>query len=551
MNQLGKIFIFFILSLTVLSGCENNKVVSSNEKLLKELDYAIVNTRRYDSLKIANIERLRASRKKMTLIEQFDLNKQLFMQYKSFICDSAMYYINNNIEIAKAIKKDDLLVWTLIEKADLISKAGLFSEAFDLLDSIQYKKIPKELKDEYFLAYETTYQYMYEYALGSEYAEGYKKKVSIYRDSVLQISLPGSFTYVTDYSAKLIEMSHMREAIELMQLNLYKYTSGTREYSVMASILAYAYQLLGDSEAYENYITLSAISDIKGSIKENLAVRSLAELLFEVGDVERAQYYLLKSINDANFFSARMRKNQSVKVLPLVTQTYGVMQQNTQLKLKKSLIIISVLAICLIIALLYIFKQLRLVSNSLKIISETKDKLLDLNQKLSMTNNALTDSNSALIESNRIKEEYVRQFMELCSSYISTLEQYRKTLSRQASKGNIEELYKLLHSENIIHDTLTNFYEAFDTAFLKIFPHFVEDFNALFLKEDQIILKKGEKLNTELRTFALIRLGVKSSDNISKFLRCSITTAYTYRSKRKKHSIRPDSFDEDILNIGS
>ena len=246
-----------------------------------------------------------------------------------------------------------------------------------------------------------------------------------------------------------------------------------------------------------------------------------------------------------------MRKNQSVKVLPLVTQTYGVMQQNTQLKLKKSLIIISVLAICLIIALLYIFKQLRLVSNSLKIISETKDKLLDLNQKLSMTNNALTDSNLALIESNRIKEEYIRQFMELCSSYISTLEQYRKTLSRQASKGNIEELYKLLHSENIIHDTLTNFYEAFDTAFLKIFPHFVEDFNALFLKEDQIILKKGEKLNTELRTFALIRLGIKSSDNISKFLRCSITTAYTYRSKRKKHSIRPDSFDEDILNIGS
>lgn len=551
MNQLSKIFIFFILSLTVLSGCKNNKVVSSNDKLLKELDYAIVNTRRYDSLKIANIERLKASQKKLNLIEQFDLNKQLFMQYKSFICDSAMYYINNNIEIAKAINKDDLLVWALIEKADLISKAGLFSEAFDLLDSIQYEKIPKELKDEYFLAYETTYQYMYEYALGSEYAEGYMKKVSIYRDSVLQISLPGSFTYVTDYSAKLIEKSHMREAIELMQLNLYKYTSGTREYSVMASILAYAYQLLGDSEAYENYITLSAISDIKGSIKENLAVRSLAELLFEIGDVERAQYYLLKSINDANFFSARMRKNQSVKVLPLVTQTYGVMQQNTQLKLKKSLIIISVLAICLIIALLYIFKQLRLVSNSLKIISETKDKLLDLNQKLSMTNNALTDSNLALIESNRIKEEYIRQFMELCSSYISTLEQYRKTLSRQASRGNIEELYKLLHSENIIHDTLTNFYEAFDTAFLKIFPHFVEDFNALFLKEDQIILKKGEKLNTELRTFALIRLGIKSSDNISKFLRCSITTAYTYRSKRKKHSIRPDSFDEDILNIGS
>lgn len=107
-----------------------------------------------------------------------------------------------------------------------------------------------------------------------------------------------------------------------------------------------------------------------------------------------------------------------------------------------------------------------------------------------------------------------------------------------------------MRSEDIIHNTLKDFYEVFDTTFLNIYPHFVDDFNSLFPVEDQIVLKHGEKLNTELRTFALIRLGIKSSDKIAQFLRCSITTAYTYRSKRKKRSIHPDTFDEDILKIG-
>lgn len=549
MKRFFQIIIFLLFSF-IIGGCGRKEAFSPNNELLVELDAAIVNTQKYDSTKIITIKRLKTVQSNLTPVGRFDLNKQLFMQYKSFICDSALYYIDENIAIAKEIGREDLLVWALIEKADLISKAGLFSEALVLLDSISSRKISGEMKEKYFLTYETTYQYMHEYTFGSEYSDKYIKKVSAYRDSVLQTVLPESFTYITEYGSKLIEKRRFNEAIDLFISKLDKYASGTREYSVMASILAYAYQRDGNRDLYEKYIALSAISDIKGCIKENLAIRSLAELCFDTGDIERAHSYLLKSVDDANYFSARMRKNQSANALPLITQTYGVMQEHAQLKLKYSLVVISLLAICLIIALFYIFKQLRLVSRSLKLVSDTKDKLLELNQKLSQANVALTDSNAALIESSRIKEEYIGKFMELCSIYISTLEQYRKTLAKQASKGHIEELYSLLRSEDIIHDTLKDFYEVFDTAFLNIYPHFVDDFNSLFPVEDQIVLKRGEKLNTELRTFALIRLGITGSDKIAQFLRCSITTAYTYRSKRKKRSIHPETFDEDILKIG-
>lgn len=371
MERFFQIIIFLLFSFITL-GCNHKKVFSSNEDLLLELDDAIANAQKYDSVKIITIERLKTVQSNQSPIDRFALNKQLFMQYKSFICDSALYYIDENIAIAKDIGREDLLVWALIEKADLISKAGLFSEAFGLLNSISSRKIPDKIKEKYFLMYETTYQYMHEYTFGSEYSDKYIKKVSAYRDSVLQMVLPESFTYITEYGSKLIEKRQFAEAIELLISQLDKYTSGTREYSVMASILAYAYQMDGNRDLYEKYITLSAISDIKGCIKENLAIRSLAELRFEMGDIERAHSYLLKSVDDANYFSARMRKNQSANALPLITQTYGVTQQHAQLKLKYSLLVISLLAICLIIALFYIFKQLRLVSRSLKLVSEPK-----------------------------------------------------------------------------------------------------------------------------------------------------------------------------------
>ena len=229
MKRFFQIIIFLLFSF-IIGGCGRKEAFSPNKELLVELDAAIVNTQKYDSTKIITIKRLKTVQSNLTPVGRFDLNKQLFMQYKSFICDSALYYIDENIAIAKEIGREDLLVWALIEKADLISKAGLFSEALVLLDSISSRKISGEMKEKYFLTYETTYQYMHEYTFGSEYSDKYIKKVSAYRDSVLQTVLPESFTYITEYGSKLIEKRRFNEAIDLFISKLDKYASGTREY---------------------------------------------------------------------------------------------------------------------------------------------------------------------------------------------------------------------------------------------------------------------------------------------------------------------------------
>ncbi len=540
-----------LMSIVVAVSLQSCGGRTANSELLDYLDEAIDRSEAYDEAKISRIDSLRYLLSVVDTPEgQFELNRQLFLEYESFVCDSAMHYINANIDYARSAGDNGKLMMSLVEKADLVAKAGIFTEALNILSKIDAKTLPDSLKDNYYQICGTTYQYMNEYAEGSEYVDAYNIKIAAYRDSVLSMSTADPFIYDTEYGSWLIGQGKLDEAIVFFTDKLDNYQFGTREYSVVASLLAYVYQL-SDSEQYEHFLVLSAISDIQGSVKENLALRSLAELRFENGDVPHAYHYLKKSMEDANYFSARMRKNQSANALPLVIQSYEALQKQMQSQLKTYIIVIGALAVGLIVAVLFIVKQLRTVSRSLRYVSVTKDKLLKLNEELQQANATLKQINTALIESSCIKEEYIGKFMELCSKYISTLEQYRKMLYQQAASGRADELHKSLRSTSIVNETLKEFYSAFDTAFLNIFPDFVERFNDLLPQDDHIQLKEGEKLNTELRVFALIRLGITDSAKIAGFLRCSITTIYTYRSKRKKRSLCPVDFDDQVMKIAS
>ena len=80
----------------------------------------------------------------------------------------------------------------------------------------------------------------------------------------------------------------------------------------------------------------------------------------------------------------------------------------------------------------------------------------------------------------------------------------------------------------------------------------MKDLNAL-LKKDQQIGKSlpAGKLSNELRIFALIRLGVTESADISRFLKKSPSTIYNYRVKLRNASIYPnEEFEKRLMEIG-
>ena len=120
-------------------------------------------------------------------------------------------------------------------------------------------------------------------------------------------------------------------------------------------------------------------------------------------------------------------------------------------------------------------------------------------------------------------------------------------VNKKVSSGQIAELLKITRSQDALDKELEELYANFDTAFLHIFPDFVKKFNELLQNDEYIVLKRDELLNTELRIFALIRLGIDDSSQIAEFLRYSVNTIYNYRAKVKNKARVPREDFEDIV----
>ena len=141
-------------------------------------------------------------------------------------------------------------------------------------------------------------------------------------------------------------------------------------------------------------------------------------------------------------------------------------------------------------------------------------------------------------------------FHESLLRYINRLDTYRRMVNKKISAGQMEELLKMVRSREVLDTGLKELYDNFDTAFLHLFPDFVDKFNDLLQPEERIVLRKGELLNTELRIFALIRLGIDDSSQIAEFLRYSVNTIYNYRAKVKnKARISREDFEIRLMQI--
>ncbi len=149
-----------------------------------------------------------------------------------------------------------------------------------------------------------------------------------------------------------------------------------------------------------------------------------------------------------------------------------------------------------------------------------------------------------------IKEVYIARYLDRCVSYLDKLEQYRRSLEKLAMASRMEDLFKAIRSEQFLRDERKSFYSEFDKSFLELFPDFIADFNDLLVEEGKVYPKPGELLNTELRIFALIRLGVTDANRIAHFLGYSLATVYNYRSKiRNRAKGDKERFEQEVMEL--
>jgi len=536
-----------LLLFCVFSGSINGK--DDLKPLSNYLDHIINNKEQFSQEKELQINNLKKLLEKEGSSAEYiyEINQKLCGEYKKFKVDSAIYYAKKNVEIANSLNNSYKKYQSEIFLANMYSYSSKFLESESILKNIHSKDLPSDLLPEY---YETC-SHFYVHYLAISNQNNYYQRVESYRDSLLSVLDPSTYKYQSNMADKYIYEGKIDMAEDLLLKILEGVYIDSPEYALITHYLGAVSGIRNLPEQEKKYYIMSAIADIKNSIKENASCQRLALIYYDNGDLAKSFKYAQSAIEDALFSGVQFRTAQMSEFYSIINATHQSKEVKTNSKLKTYLVLISILFIFVTLLVVYIYKQMKKVSKIKEQLSESNGKLKELIEQLNNTNNLLNDKNEQLSESNLVKEQYIAQFFHQCSSYIEKMEEYRKTLYKLTINKQFDNLLKKLKSTSVVEAELDELYAQFDSIFLGLYPSFVSDFNSLLSKDEQINLKSEGLLTRELRIYALLRLGITDGTQISNFLRCSLSTIYNYRSKmRNKASTDRDHFEDKVMKIG-
>lgn len=543
-----------LLCFLLFFSCHSAFAGESLDSLLNVLDKTIKEADTYVQIKENKLHELKKEARKTPpfSVERYHLNNDIYLEYKAYSSDSALHYLNENMLLARQLDDKERELKIQLELSYLLSSIGMYMEAADILNSIDRQTLPSSLLGHYY----TCYEHVYSEAGAAQprykmFASRYAKLSHAYRDS-MQVTLdPSSATYLWLRETQLREAGKYDEALEFSDRRLAESSFGTPQYALVAYQRFRLFESMGKKDEHLYYLVLSAISDVRSAIKEQSSLMVLAQELNSKGDLKRAYDYINFSWEISQFYKTRLRSWMNITPLSMINGNYQdiIKQQNRELLIY--ITCVALLALLLVIALIYIYRQMKALSIAKKGLQEVNERLFSLNEELEEVNRHLRSTNLELSESNLIKEAYIARFFKLCSVYVDRLQAYRKLVNKKLQRGQVAELLKMTHlSNDIVTVEVQELYANFDSAFLHLFPNFVESLNALLLPEEQIVLKPDELLNTELRIFALIRLGIKDSSQIAELLHYSVNTIYNYRSRVKtKARVSRDDFEDLVAKI--
>lgn len=544
-----RIFIISILWLTSI-----DLYAQSLDSLKGRLNIEMSKRDEYEKVKYLTINAKNdiASSTTISEEERFQYYINLAEEFDKVSFDSTLYYIDKSIKLAKELNKRTLIDQSRLYLCRTLGNVGRSKEAEDILKKID----PNNLTQALFIKYCTVAKKLYEdlsfYAINEENFDAYLSRFNYYKDTLLSIVPNDSEIRLSILEKDLLDDRRLDECLDINSRRLKKTTLGTPLYSLIAFQRSLIYELKQDVDSQKKYLMLSAISDIKASIKDNASLALLAVIIFRENKIEEAHKYIAYAFEDAVKYNSRLRFFEISKTMALITASYQRITTEQKDSLKTNLIIISVLVVILLVTLIYIFIQYRKLSVARSELNKTVKLLNDANHKMKTVNEQLEEVNLDLSEANHVKEQYIANFLTIHSEYIEKIDKHQKLVKKMLNGRQFDKLMSLVSSQEYIDLEIKEFYNTFDNAFMSIYPDFIRQINKLLKDDQQIQVKEDEILNTELRIFALIRLGIKDSSNIARLLRYSVNTIYNYRVKIKNRAIVPrDDFEDLIKNIGA
>lgn len=545
--------IIIFLCLCTIYMCRLYAANSSRaDSLLLKLDRVIKERPIYmEQKELKLVELKRQLYRQIPAEERFAILGTLLDEYRSFNTDSALHVAEERERIAIRLGNPEYIDNARMNKADVLGMTGMYKEGMDLMQNIHANRLSEAIRPYYYHIYRTVYGLMADYAVTEYEKKLYAELTDRYRDSLLLVNKDNLLIHTLIQSDQYNVRNECDKAIRLLTDYLAQQKDYEHDVAICAYTLSESYRLKGDKEKEKEYLIVSAIADMKTAVREYVSLRKLAVLLYQEGDIERAYSYVKICMEDAAACNARLRKLEILEIFPIINDAYQQKTEKQQEQMKWALVSISLLSLFLLLAIFYVYKQMKKVAAARREVIDANKRLKELNNELHLSNAQLKEANHSIAENSYLKEEYIGRYMDQCSVYLEKMDNYRRSLGKIAATGNVEELYKNIKSSKFIEGELKEFYTNFDNTFLQLFPTFVEDFNALLADNEQISLKNGERMNTELRIFALIRLGITDSVNIAQFLRYSVTTIYNYRTKvRNKAAGDRDLLEQEVMKIG-
>ncbi len=510
----------------------------TNNKMLEKLDSIIELRDQYTNEKVKNINkikyRLEVYKSDNNHEKEYETYLDLFYEYQSFVYDSAYYYIEKAKDLAIKMKKPSWESYAKTKQGFVLLSSGLFKEAIDILESTKVNNLPNSKKAEYYSIIGRAYYDLADFGNDPYFMRVHKEKGNSYLDSALIYSPKNTNEYWANVSLIRMKKDDWRGAKHAFSYWLNNYKLPKHYEAIATSSLGYIYLMTDVQDKAIEYLILAAISDIKAATKETVALRNLSKILFDLGDKQRSYNYIILALEDATYYNARHRKIEIATILPIIEGERLLLLENQKSSLILLTTVTGTLGLFVLVFLIVIYLQLK--------------KLKKIRKTLQAAVNSLSNTNKELRLANKIKEEYIGYFFDVNSEYIDKLDSLQKNVLRKVNSRQYDDLLKLLKGKNIKNERQF-LYHRFDEIFLKIFPDFITEFNKLFKPEDKTILKPDELLNSELRIFGLIRLGVNDNEKIAKFLNLTVTTIYTYKTKAKARAINKEDFYKNLMTI--
>lgn len=527
---------------------------------LKALDAALAESKQYVAIRedrIASLKDMLSATDEPSQV--YALCHKLFEEYYPYNFDLALSYGNKMLGVADDVNDRALESKAHLNIARLYTVAGMYTEALGAFQKIDTLSLPREERSSYYMAHIHFARDFKEYSKDEELRERCDASLNYYRKALYamprkEVACNPSYT-LDSLNTRVLDLydhENYESAMECAERLVEKTSGNEHPFAIAAYYMSLVLGQQGDVEGQMIWLGRSAVADTHLAVKDNASLCVLASLLAGEGDVERAFNYIRISIDDARFYNAKLRQWQVASRMNAIEQVYHDMVSRQQSNSLRTTLLVSLLACVLLAVCVYVVLLLRKTRKTQTALKAKNEEVEAMNETLSQTNRQLQSLNLTIAEANMVKEEYIGLFLSMCSDYIDKIASMQRRVRKGIKSGSLATLDREFPSNDIIEAEKEHFYEVFDSAFLNLYPNFVEEFNSLLEEDGQVELKKGERLNTELRIFALIRLGITDSSKIALLLHYSVNTIYNYRAKVKNRAkCDREHFEQTIKTIGA